>query len=255
MALAPFVGSFLGVLVTRHESLGSALFGRSACDACGTTLQARDLVPIVSWTASRGHCRHCGAAIGWFYPLIEIGAVAVAVWAGQVFSGAGFWISCGFGWALLALAAADFKYLLLPDFLTLPLIVAGLAANWELEPSSLTAHLIGAGVGFGGIVLLRFAYKKLRGREGMGLGDAKLLAAAGAWTGWAGAAQHSCDCRDCGAGLRPDGPGGAGLAWAMRFLSALFWLRGFGLCGFMALLQSRKLHGIYKTTKPLRAFL
>jgi leader peptidase (prepilin peptidase)/N-methyltransferase len=66
------------------------------------------------------------------------------------------------------------------------LIAAGFAATWVLEPGEWLAHLIGAAVGFGGVVLLRLVYAKLRGREGMGLGDAKLLAAAGAWTSWLG---------------------------------------------------------------------
>jgi leader peptidase (prepilin peptidase)/N-methyltransferase len=185
-ALAPFIGSFLGVVVARHDALGSVVTGRSACGSCGATLDARDLVPIVSWLASRGHCRHCGLAVGWFYPVIEIGALLVAVWSSLVFSGAALWISCGLGWALLALAAADFKYLLLPDFLTLPLVVAGLLVTWALDPAALAAHAIGAAAGFVAVVALRFVYERLRGREGMGLGDAKLLAAAGAWTSWEG---------------------------------------------------------------------
>jgi leader peptidase (prepilin peptidase)/N-methyltransferase len=185
-ALAPFIGSFLGVVVTRYDAPGSAIAGRSACDTCGVTLGARDLVPFLSWVLSRGRCRHCGADVGWFYPAIEFCAVIVAIWSALVFSGPAFWISCGLGWVLVALAAADFKYLLLPDFLTLPLIAGGLAANWVLEPASLTAHGIGAGAGFGTIVVLRFVYERLKGREGMGLGDAKLFAAAGAWNSWPG---------------------------------------------------------------------
>jgi leader peptidase (prepilin peptidase)/N-methyltransferase len=160
--------------------------GRSACDVCGATLGVRDLVPLFSWAALRGRCRHCGVAVGWFFPAIELCAFAVALWSGLVVSGLAFWLSCGLGWILLALAATDFKYLLLPDFLTLPLIAAGLAANWLLDPSALTADVIGAVVGFGAVVILRFVYERLRGREGMGLGDAKLFAAAGAWTSWAG---------------------------------------------------------------------
>jgi leader peptidase (prepilin peptidase)/N-methyltransferase len=176
----------LGVVATRHDALGSALIGRSACDTCGTTLDARDLVPVLSWAASRGRCRHCGAAVGWFYPAIEICALAVALWSSTVFSGAAFWISCCLGWTLVALAATDFKYLMLPDFLTLPLVALGLAANWFLDPATLSAHMIGAALGFGAVMALRFLYERLRRREGMGVGDAKLLAAAGAWTSWEG---------------------------------------------------------------------
>lgn len=183
---APFIGSFLGVLVMRYNNLGSAMTGRSACDSCGAGLSVRDLVPVLSWAASRGHCRYCGAGIGWFYPAIEVSALVVAIWSGLVFSGTAFWASCCLGWMLLALAAADFRYFLLPDFLTLPLIALGLAANWFLDRNSLTNHVIGTVAGFGAVVILRFVYEKLRHREGMGLGDAKLFAAAGAWVSWPG---------------------------------------------------------------------
>lgn len=182
--LAPFIASFLGVLVSRYDAPGTALTGRSVCDSCGVTLGVKDLVPLLSWAAARGRCRHCGVQIGAFYPLIEIGALIVALWSSAIFSGAALWASCLLGWMLVALAAADLRYQLLPDFLTLPLICFGLAASWALDPGGLADHAVGAAAGFGVVVLLRFVYQKLRGREGMGLGDAKLLAAAGAWAGW-----------------------------------------------------------------------
>ena len=100
------------------------------------------------------------------------------------FSGWLLWATCLLGWTLLALAAIDFKYYLLPDFLTLPLIPAGLLVGWAFDHSTLGAHVIGAASGLAFFIGLRHAYRRLRGREGMGLGDAKLFSAAGAWVSW-----------------------------------------------------------------------
>ena len=184
--LAPFVGSFLGVLAVRHDAVSSAVVGRSACPACGAKLGALELVPVLSWVALGGRCRHCRAAVSLFYPAIELAALGVAIWSSCYFSGFALWASCGLGWTLIALAATDMKYFLLPDFLTLPLVAAGLLANAVLDDASFRDHALGAVLGYAFVRLLRFAYRRIRGREGMGLGDAKLLAAAGAWVSWQG---------------------------------------------------------------------
>lgn len=184
--IAPFVGSFLGVVVSRARAPHSILVGGSACEHCGTPLTALDLVPVVSWLALRNRCRHCGARLGIFYPAIELAALGVVLWAALLASGWLVWASALLGWVLLALAVTDLRYFLLPDFLTLPLLAAGLAVAAALEPSSLPAHLAGAAAGFLFVAILRQAYWWLRRREGIGLGDAKLLAAAGAWVSWDG---------------------------------------------------------------------
>ncbi len=187
---APFIGSFLGVVVTRHDAPSQMLFGRSACGACGKRLAAADLVPVLSWLLLRGKCRSCGAPVSLFYPGIELAALVVALWSAAVFSGLALWASCILGWALLALAATDLKYFRLPDFITWPLIATGLLVAGVLESESplrsVAAHALGALAGYVFVRLLRFAYRAVRGREGMGLGDAKLLAAAGAWVSWQG---------------------------------------------------------------------
>jgi leader peptidase (prepilin peptidase)/N-methyltransferase len=184
IVLAPIAGSFLGVLIMRVEAPGSLVFGRSRCESCGVTLGPVDLVPLMSWPVLRGRCRRCAQPIGLFYPVIELGAVAVAIWAATVFAGWMLWVSCVLGWILLALAVIDYKHFLLPDFLTLPLIPVGLVVTWANDPSALLGHIVGVVAGFGFVVLLREAYRRLRGREGMGLGDAKLLAASGAFVSW-----------------------------------------------------------------------
>jgi leader peptidase (prepilin peptidase) / N-methyltransferase len=181
---APFVGSFLGVVIDRLPAGRPLLLGRSTCDACARTLRPQDLVPIVSWLVRRGRCAHCGAALSLFYPAIELAAFAVALSAAWLLTGWLLIVSCVLGWVLLCLAVIDHRHLLLPDALTLPLIPAGLAVAWAIDPALLPDHLAGALAGFAAFALIALVYRRLRGREGLGLGDAKLLAAAGAWLGW-----------------------------------------------------------------------
>ena len=108
-------------------------------------------------------------------------ALAVAAWSLAVLPGWLAWAGCVLGWTLLALAVIDAKHLLLPDTLTLPLVPAGLLVAWAVEPAKLADHAIGAAAGFVVVAAIGLAYRRLRGREGIGLGDAKLFAAAGAW--------------------------------------------------------------------------
>jgi leader peptidase (prepilin peptidase) / N-methyltransferase len=118
------------------------------------------------------------------YPLIELTAVVVAVAATTSTSGWLLWVTCGFGWTLVALAAIDIEHFVLPDALTLPLIPAGLTVAYLQEPAELVTHAIGAIAGYAMFMLVRNVYFRMRAREGLGLGDAKLLAAGGAWVAW-----------------------------------------------------------------------
>jgi len=182
--LAPFIGSFLGVLIRRWPAGRPVAYGRSCCDHCGAPLAPRDLVPLVSWLLARGRCRRCKAPIGEFYPLVELAALGVVVWAGTLDTEAALWLDCLLGWGLLTLAWIDAEHLLLPDILTLPLILFGLGAAWYLRWPPLVDAAAGAAVGYLSFRLLALAYRWLRGRDGLGAGDAKLLAAGGAWLGW-----------------------------------------------------------------------
>ena len=186
VVLAPFIGSFLGVLAVRLPVGGKVIVGRSVCDSCGRQLGVLDLVPLVSWLLLRGRCRSCGQKIDWLLPAIELAAIAVPIWASLPDDAPPVWGSALLGWTLLALAAIDFRHFVLPDVLTLPLIPAGLAIAWLTEPDRLIANLWGAALGFLVLAGVRAAYRRLRGREGLGFGDVKLLAAAGAWVGWDG---------------------------------------------------------------------
>jgi leader peptidase (prepilin peptidase) / N-methyltransferase len=180
---APLVGSFLGTLVLRLPEGRPVVAARSACPHCGTRLGAPDLVPLLSFALFRGKCRHCGARLDRLYPIIELAALVVAIWAALVVPVGLLWPTSLLGWTLLALAEIDRRHMILPDLLTLPLLALGLLVTWWLEPAALMAHAVAAALGFVVFAGIARAYRRLRGREGLGLGDAKLLASAGAWVG------------------------------------------------------------------------
>lgn len=186
LIMAPFIGSFLGVLITRLPAGEAVVVGRSRCSWCGHVLGVSDLVPLLSWFATRRRCRYCGSPIGWFYPSIELAAIVVPAWAATEVGGWLLWVSCAFGWVLLTLAVIDARHLLLPDVLTLPLLVAGLSVAAWIDGAALHEHAIGAVAGFAVFWLIARGYRLVRGREGLGMGDAKFLAAAGAWVSWQG---------------------------------------------------------------------
>lgn len=184
LLLAPLIGSFLGVVIDRLPAGRSIVAGRSCCDHCAHRLRLIELVPLVSYLWQRGRCGQCGEPLRAFYPLIELAAVAVVLSAASVLSGSVFWLSLGLGWCLLTLAVIDVRHLILPDVITLPLIPLGLAVAYWLRPEAIVAHVVGAFLGFFALAGIAWLYRYLRGRDGLGLGDAKLLAAAGAWLGW-----------------------------------------------------------------------
>jgi leader peptidase (prepilin peptidase)/N-methyltransferase len=159
--------------------------GRSRCDGCGRALGPLELVPVVSALASDGRCRTCGAAIDRFHLWVELGAAAiggVALALSPDASGAALAL---FGWLLLPLAILDARHLWLPDRLTLLLAVAGLLVGGFLLGVALPQRLIGGGAGFVALWLIGRGYRAVRGREGLGAGDPKLLGAIGLWMGWA----------------------------------------------------------------------
>ncbi len=158
---------------------------RSACPACGHAIGALENVPVVSWLALRGRCSACKAPISSRYPLVEIagGALAaLAIWHfGPNAKGVAAAILL---WTLLALALIDADTKLLPDDLTLPLLWAGLVANLQGLFVPLAEAVIGAIAGYLVLWTVYWLFKLIRGKEGMGYGDFKLLAALGAWLGW-----------------------------------------------------------------------
>lgn len=177
------IGSFLATLLVRWPKGDTALTGRSRCDACGATLKARDLVPILSWVMQRGRCRACGAWIDPRHPAMELAAAVIGVVAALAHPLPLALVTAGLGWWLLLIAALDVEAHWLPDLLTLPLIALGLLAAWGGFGPPLVDRLWGAGIGWASLEAIRWVYRLSRGREGMGGGDPKLFAAAGAWVG------------------------------------------------------------------------
>lgn len=183
--LGPLVGSFVGLLTVRLPEGRPVILGRSACGACGRALGPLDLVPLLSFAASGGRCRTCRAPIPRRYPLIEGACLGIGAWAALVVAGPQGLVAAAFGWWLLLIAAIDAERFWLPDVLTLPLLLAGLVAALAFDPHW-TDRLIGAVAGFAVLQLLAFAYRRVRGREGLGGGDPRFLGAIGAWVGWQG---------------------------------------------------------------------
>ncbi|MFL6843467.1 MAG: prepilin peptidase [Allosphingosinicella sp.] len=184
LILGAAIGSFLATILVRWPKGRSVVAGRSQCDKCGRTLEARDLVPMLSWTLARGRCRHCGARIDRRHLAAEAGAAMIGVAAILAHPLPLAGVTAVFGWWLFLLAALDVEHEWLPDRLTWPLLAAGLAAAWGGFGPPLGGRLIGAAAGFVTLFLMAEAYRRLRGREGLGGGDPKLFAAIGAWLGW-----------------------------------------------------------------------
>ncbi len=202
------VGSFLNVLILRlprmleiewrrdakeilaetsaeldGEQLGLAR-PASHCPGCKQPLRAWQNIPVISWLLLRGRCANCGTRISLQYPLVELAAGALAalcVWRfGWSLELAAALVFC---WALLALTVIDLRTQLLPDILTLPLLWLGLLVNLDGRFAPLSSAVLGAAVGYGAFWLMFQTFRLLTGKEGMGFGDFKLLAAICAWLG------------------------------------------------------------------------
>ncbi len=204
------VGSFLNVVIHRlpkmldhgwraqcAELAGDAtpelpaynlLVPRSQCPACGHRISALENIPVLSFLVLRGRCSACHAAISPRYPLVELltGALTAAAVLRFGFAPVAL-AACVLLWSLIALTFIDFDTQLLPDNITLPLAWAGLLANVAgLAPAGTTLRdaVIGAVAGYLALWSVYWVFKLVRGKEGMGYGDFKLLAALGAWLGW-----------------------------------------------------------------------
>ena len=158
---------------------------RSACPACGHRISALENIPVVSWMALRGTCSACGGAISVRYPAVEILGGLFAAWSAYRFGltpkGVGAALLL---WSLLALTMIDIDTQLLPDDITLPLVWAGLLFNLWGAFVPLSSAVVGAIAGYLSLWAVYWLFKLIRGKEGMGYGDFKLLAALGAWLGW-----------------------------------------------------------------------
>ncbi|CAI1926031.1 Pectic enzymes secretion protein outO [Serratia quinivorans] len=187
------VGSFLNVVIHRLplmiRSSTSQRFNLcwpcSHCPQCKTPLRWYDNLPLISWLALHGHCRDCHHVIALRYPMVELAAVGIALLCAALFPlGYGLCFALIFGWTLLALSLIDIDHQLLPDNLTLPLLWCGLLFQLITQPTQLGHAVIGAISGYLCLWLLYWGFRLATGREALGYGDFKLLAALGAWLGW-----------------------------------------------------------------------
>ena len=194
------IGSFLNVLIHRlplmiEQSLDGAhsthaplnlAFPGSHCPSCQHPISWHDNVPLLGFVLLRGRCRHCHARISWRYPLVEALTAALFAWSAAVHATWGPTLAwAGFAAALLALAVIDAQTTWLPDALTQPLTWAGLlAAALGWSGVTLNDALAGAVAGYLSLWTLYWLFLLATGKEGMGHGDFKLLAALGAWFGW-----------------------------------------------------------------------
>ena len=157
----------------------------SHCPACKTPLRIRDNLPLLSYLLARGRCAHCGVAIPLRYPIVEALTAVLSAWVAWHF---GFGLpglaAIAFTVALVALTFIDADTTLLPDTLTLPLLWAGLLLNVNGTFAPLPQAVIGAAAGYLILWSIYWLFKLATGKEGMGYGDFKLLAALGAWFGW-----------------------------------------------------------------------
>lgn len=174
------------VLQARLQSLPPLSLSRprSHCPACGHRLRVHELIPVISWLWLRGRCSACGSRISLRYPVVEVTTAALFLLMGWRWE----WQPVALLWSawaatLVALALIDWDTMLLPDGGTLPLIWAGLgvaALGWTIHPASAIG---GAALGWFSLWAVATLFKALTGRDGMGAGDFKLLAAVGAWLG------------------------------------------------------------------------
>jgi leader peptidase (prepilin peptidase)/N-methyltransferase len=186
-AFGAVVGSFLNVCIHRIPADESVIRPRSRCPGCRTPIAWYDNVPIVSWLVLRARCRRCGERIAARYPLVEAAAGLLAVLALVRMGPTSHAVAAfAFTAALLLITFIDLDHLFIPDEVSLPGIVIGLAV--ALLPGGIPIADALGGVALGGGVLwaLAWTYERLTGIEGMGFGDVKLLAMIGAFVGWQG---------------------------------------------------------------------
>jgi len=205
--LGALIGSFLNVVIYRlpvmmehawRDEIAQAqeqipeerpafnlMTPRSRCGQCGHVITALENIPVVSWLFLRGRCSACGTAISPRYPLVELATAllfAACAWAfGPTLPACASMLFCA---VLVALTGIDLDTQLLPDQLTLPLLWLGLLLNVGGVFARLPDAVIGAAAGYMVLWSIYWLFKLATGREGMGYGDFKLLAALGAWFGW-----------------------------------------------------------------------
>jgi leader peptidase (prepilin peptidase)/N-methyltransferase len=189
-AVGLVIGSFLNVCIHRLPLGESVAFPGSRCPACRAPIRWYQNLPVLSWIALRGRCASCGARISWRYPLVEAmgGGMLVGLWLAYG-RGPSFLVAALLGLPLVVLFFTDLDHQLLPDAVTLPWSALGVAVAWGnpfLDGAGwrrVALSLAGAALGSGALWAVGSIYGKLRGVEAMGMGDVKMMAMVGAFTG------------------------------------------------------------------------
>jgi leader peptidase (prepilin peptidase)/N-methyltransferase len=182
---AEYLGYFNPETLPQQEERYNLMVPRSACPHCGHAITAMENIPLLSWLWLKGRCRECQAPISVRYPLVELLTALLSLVVAATFApGWGLLAALLLTWVLVALTFIDLDKMLLPDQLTLPLLWGGLLFNLTGGFAPLADAVIGAMAGYLVLWSLYWAFKLLTGKEGMGYGDFKLLAALGAWLGW-----------------------------------------------------------------------
>jgi leader peptidase (prepilin peptidase) / N-methyltransferase len=178
------VGSFLNVCIFRLPRNLSIAYPPSRCSSCGRTLSWFDNVPVVSWVLLRGRCRTCHEPVSWIYPIVEV-VTALTFVSGYLLYGLTplAAVRVLFASALIVLFVTDLQHKILPNVITLPGIVVGFVCSLFLEPGWRDS-LIGIVVGGGTLFVIAETYYRVRGQDGLGMGDVKLLGMIGAFLGW-----------------------------------------------------------------------
>ena len=179
------LGSFLNVCIYRLPRDLSIILPGSHCPRCQTPIRSYDNIPLVSYLLLGGKCRKCQAKISWGYPLVEAltGVLAVALYTrfGLTFYFFSFFALTA---ALVVITFIDLEHRIIPDIISLPGIFIGVVIAIWAPWITLQDSLIGALIGGGSLFVVAIVYEKVTKREGMGMGDVKLLAMIGAWLGW-----------------------------------------------------------------------
>jgi leader peptidase (prepilin peptidase)/N-methyltransferase len=180
------IGSFLNACAYRLPLGISVAYGRSFCPVCTTQIRASDNIPLVSWVVLRGHCRACGTPISWRYPLVEaLTGLLFAALAALDGPGALLALHLLFVAALVLVSDIDVEQRIIPDVVILPTALIGVAGMTILNPGAGPRwEWLAAGLGAAGFLLAAgFVYERLRGAEGMGMGDVKLALCMGFFLG------------------------------------------------------------------------
>ena len=181
------VGSFLNVCIYRLPAGLSVAFPPSACPQCQQPIRFYDNIPVVSYILLRGRCRFCAATIAIRYPLVEL-LTGLAAWAVFLKHGptAAAAVYFTFVAVLIVITFIDIDHQIIPDILSLPGIPLFFIAGLWATPLTWLNALIGVASGAGSLLLVALVYRQITGKDGMGMGDVKLLAMIGALIGWQG---------------------------------------------------------------------